>query len=711
MTAQSILQTCVTQAAQQGPSLLAQWLAAACQSLAAQAQDANTAETAETTAPALANPAASRVLALLQQHGPALCQAYGPALLQQFLAPPATAHASSFQSEELALVDATEHDAQVALLRAQEQLGHATDSALSELNTLVSAAQGLHHVQADTNPLRPANYLRALQQVLAPIAPTPALQQLCMQHLLPVLGPSLLLSYQQAVAYLRQQGVRPANYGLAASHFSPVPPAQPAQPPTNPSPSPSFYAQEAAQAEEEVLTASILHQLLQSGALPYASAYASMYGGMVADPAAQATDIVAQMMDNIAQDTRLLTPIRQALLNMEPAIGQLAIHDTQFFNDPDHPARRLLDDITERGLAFSSEASPGFHAFMHLLNQVVQRLSQQEQPQAASFSQILQALHKAWQAQAERAKPAATATAATADRPAPTPAPAPLPTARTVDPQQRYQALCNDIAQNIRRLPDSSQVPAPIMDFATSVWAQVIARVQLEQSAHSTETDPHGYLALVPLLFWSVRPQLPAEERQQIAPEIPKLLQNLTQGLQHIAYPTSDIQQLLRLLKSIHQNTLSIQAPPPPPPPPPPPLPAASGPDIDLNFHSTAEVAEAVDIEIEMESRYDNLASPVTATPAPAPTAQSAPLKTGTADTAAPAPSPTSSNSNNSSPEIPLGTWVELRRPQQTVRTQLTWANPHGSLFLFTAADGSTQSMTRRVRDRLLATGELRLLR
>ena len=706
MTAQSILQTCVTQAAQQGPNLMAQWLAAACQSLAAQAQDANTAETA---APALLNPAASRVLSLLQQHGSALCQAYGPALLQQFLAPPSTAHANSFHSDELALVDATEHDAQVELLRAQEQLGHATDSALSELNALVSAAQGLHHVQADTNPLRPANYLRALQQVLAPIAPTPALQQLCLQHLLPALGPSLLLSYQQAVAYLRQQGVRPANYGLAASHFSaaPAPVSQP---------SPRLYDQ-AAQAEEEALTASILHQLLQGGALPYGSAYASlyghlqspsawgqqasMYGGMATDAAMQAADIVAQMMDHIAQDERLLPPIRQALLNMEPALVQLAAHDAQFFNDPAHPARQLLDDITERGLAFQSEASPGFHAFMHLLDQVVQRLSQQEHVSAAGFTQILQALHKAWKTQAERAQPAVAS---------PTPAPAPPPPA-PADPQQVYQRLCTEIAQNMRRLPDSSQVPAPIMDFATGVWAQVIARVQLEQQhAHNTENDPHGYLALVPLLFWSVRPGLSVEERQQIAPAVPDLLQNLTQGLQHIAHPTSEIQQLLRLLKRIHQDTLSIQAPPPPPtvvPPPSIPEPSASVPDIDLSWGASAEV----DIEIEMEPPYASQASAAAPVSDVQAQAVASPVASSTMPLATtPAASRVATATTLSGPEFAIGTWVELQRPQQTVRTQLTWVNPSGTLFLFTAPDGSTQSMTRRVLDRLWATGELRRL-
>ena len=57
-----------------------------------------------------------------------------------------------------------------------------------------------------------------------------------------------------------------------------------------------------------------------------------------------------------------------------------------------------------------------------------------------------------------------------------------------------------------------------------------------------------------------------------------------------------------------------------------------------------------------------------------------------------------------------LGTWVELRSERQQLRTQLTWVSPQQTLFLFTATDGSTQSMTRRMRDKLLTQGQLRRL-
>ena len=55
-----------------------------------------------------------------------------------------------------------------------------------------------------------------------------------------------------------------------------------------------------------------------------------------------------------------------------------------------------------------------------------------------------------------------------------------------------------------------------------------------------------------------------------------------------------------------------------------------------------------------------------------------------------------------------VGDWVELRGDSDWRPTRLTWTNPGGTLFLFTGASGSTQSMTRRSLDKLLASGRIR---
>ena len=56
------------------------------------------------------------------------------------------------------------------------------------------------------------------------------------------------------------------------------------------------------------------------------------------------------------------------------------------------------------------------------------------------------------------------------------------------------------------------------------------------------------------------------------------------------------------------------------------------------------------------------------------------------------------------------GTWVELLVTGAWVRAQLTWASPHGTLYMFTAQTGSAHSMSRRSLDRLLAQGHIRIV-
>ncbi|RZA14732.1 MAG: DUF1631 family protein, partial [Lysobacteraceae bacterium] len=61
-------------------------------------------------------------------------------------------------------------------------------------------------------------------------------------------------------------------------------------------------------------------------------------------------------------------------------------------------------------------------------------------------------------------------------------------------------------------------------------------------------------------------------------------------------------------------------------------------------------------------------------------------------------------------PPIPPGSWVELRLHDQTLRAQLTWSSPYGTLFMFTDAAGATHSLTRRAIDKLLARGSVTLI-
>lgn len=175
--------------------------------------------------------------------------------------------------------------------------------------------------------------------------------------------------------------------------------------------------------------------------------------------------------------------------------------------------------------------------------------------------------------------------------------------------------------------------------------------------------DPGGYLALVPVLLWSAQPDLTRQEPDRLNEAIPGLLAKLRKGLKTVNYPAVQTSALLQRLVGLHQEAFEKPAPV-----------VAPEPAVEVPPEALAVEAPPA----EPEETESSSAPPVEA------------------------PDPYA--------DFVIGAWVELVTNGRVVRTQLTWASPHGTLFLFTAPDASTQSMTRRMRDKLAQEGALRVV-
>ena len=379
--------------------------------------------------------------------------------------------------------------------------------------------------------------------------------------------------------------------------------------------------------------------------------YATMPMEGATQSVAVAQDVVGRMMFNIAQDTRLLPAVQQAVQSLEQPLKQLVQHDGRFFTDNNHPARRLLDELTQRSLVYATGTAPGFSSFMRLVKGAVDHLVAADIQDAGPFDTVLKALQSAWNVQEKKLKDHQEAQQ------------------KALLHAEQREMLAEKIAADIRRLPDVGNVPADILDFAAGPWADVVALAQVLKAPESTDDDPGGYLALVPVLLWSAQPDLTRQDPDRLNEAIPGLLAKLRKGLKTIGYPPAQISALLQRLVALHQAAFEkpVVEPEPVPEPSAPPseVETASGPTVPA--------------EIPPPAVQDSAQAPVE--PAPDPYA-----------------------------EFVIGAWVELRTNGRVVLTQLTWSSPHGTLFLFTAPDASTQSMTRRIRDKLAAEGALRIV-
>lgn len=657
---------------------------------------------------------------VLMKHEPALCEAFPQSLLAEFAQAIAgdmrKAAAVSFDSLEL--MGEEQMQESVEVVRGQQAVSAATEAELSELNSLVCAVQGLKVVQAERNPLRPEVYVRSLRNVIQQSPVPPSVRRRWMIHLSAALGPELARIYKELSGMLRSHGVTEAGFNV-------VPAAGPVQAPVQ-----VDAAAAATQQQKTLLNVRELRRLL-SGELegghpqPAEPAAATQPDFSMTVPAAFETlqemrqvdqvmqrlrqrqaatgvdaasglsamrevlrkeartpgqalglEVVHLMVDNIANDRRLLAPVQQAVRELEPALMRLALSDPRFFSDRKHPARQLLEEMTQRSLAWTSADAPGFASFIEPLQQAVEALLETRAPGAEPFDFALKSLQEAWgdaQQRDQRYREKAV---------------------RALLQAEQRNLLADKLAREMRTRPDVMAAPGEIVQFITGPWCQVMAQARLADA--SGMADPGGYAGIVPDLAWSTQPALASASPARLTKLVPQLVDKLKRGLASIDYPPAPTQRFLEHLAQLHGQGLRPAARP-----------------VPLSTKLTRE---------ELEAQFGNEAE-AGSWLAPLEAQQSGFMQTHQSVTPQPlfqATQPATSFSQTQphaealAPALPQlglqpGAWVEMF-DGNWARWQLTWASPHGTLFLFTHASGKTQSMTRRLLEKMLAADTLRMV-
>jgi hypothetical protein len=383
-------------------------------------------------------------------------------------------------------------------------------------------------------------------------------------------------------------------------------------------------------------------------------------------------EVVALMVDNMARDARLLEPVQALIKNLEPALGRLAMVDPRFFTDKQHPARVLLQDVTHRSLAYVNTEAPGFDGFMGRIGKALKPLIGAQIENAEPFENAHRQLLESWQAE-EHEKQAAREHAVMA-----------------LQHAEQRNVLAEKIARDIDSHPDAAQVPAVVIDFLCGPWAQVVAQARITDGVGSKSAAK--YQSLISAMLWSAHPDLASRNIAKLTKLVPLLISTLREGLETVRYPTTRTSAFLEALMGLHQKAFRKASKGAEAEPEAPVL------EADSRFGRANRVEDGdpwVDPEEAKTSNFVDISSEADGEAGQEGAGQHAKvdmLLDADID------------------ELPLGSWVELQIDDQWVRTQLTWSSPHGTLFLFTSASGTTQSMTRRSRDRLVESGKLRVI-
>ena len=602
-------------------------------------------------------------------------------------------------------------DANIEFALTQQEIARAVDDALPTLNALMSSLLGWMTVQPHLNPLKPESFVFALRESLLEHVPSDEARTSLMTPAAGLLGIGMRQLYKEVSEWLRSQGVEPvgpvqhqgAALGSQKTGESSVtrtlltldklrrllsgeldmgPLNGNIKDFTHTVPA-SFVALEDMKLMEPMMKRLQERASQAAAAAPKDGASKDMLDADSSDQRQKSKgkklgrelgeEVVRMMLENLAQDHRMLGGVRKSLKLMEPVLITLSQSDARFFSERQHPARQFMDKMTSRSLAFTSEDQPGFAHFQKNLEKSVNILVNSP-GDAGTFAHLLTKLEAAWAKeehdQRQRAEEAA----------------------RGLLHAEQRNLLALRLAEDFAERLKSKKVPDIVVAFLRGPWAQVVAESQLKCADGTADTD--GYLGLVDDLIWSVQLKLARRNRSRLVDMVPGMLVKMRQGLGLISYPEERIPVFFDELITFHEQAFEGARP----------VPAADAPDSKAPA-ADISVVDSVGLPVDEFWMADDEATDsgylnggperiperipeVEENEVPDPVAQMA----------------------WSAQSLITGSWVDLALGGVWVRAQLTWASPHKTLFMFISSGGMAHSMSRRTMDRLRGLGLIRLV-
>ena len=444
-------------------------------------------------------------------------------------------------------------------------------------------------------------------------------------------------------------------------------------------------------------------------------------------------EVVHQLVSQVAQDPRLLGPVREGIVALEPSLLRLAMVDPRFFRDEAHPGRRLMERVAQRSFRYNSEVSPEFGVFFEPVKSAFNALNLLTISDAQPFSEALTGLENDWDQQDE---------AETAQRNA---------VLQALRFAEERQVVADQIAFDLSNRSDLDEVPALVLDLLFGPWALAMAHARLLDTRN--QIDPQGFGLVVPDLIWSSKRQMTMRQPAKLIEMIPGLLTRLHAGLELLDKDPRDSDAFFQGLMRIHQPVLKLRrlksqrdaeesgnVPLEPEEMPATPeqrrakaaaqpwlgredLEAAGFDDMLPNAQDDLPVPEkAVEVSVPIllsgGDVLHNSQAPVA--DGRAADEKTAPAADGSVQAAsdggnAPDSNPDQSEQSDAASDaesvlqsLRVGAWVDLFYRRRWLRAQLVWASSKGALFMFVSHGGRAHSMTRRTCERLIREQLLR---
>ncbi len=354
-------------------------------------------------------------------------------------------------------------------------------------------------------------------------------------------------------------------------------------------------------------------------------------------------DIVAMLFDFIFDDAKIPDAVKALVGRLQIPVLKVAMLDKTFFSSKAHPARSLLDGISQAAVAWGQAVDledPLFKEIAFIAEHIQSDFDRDVQIFTDALN-LLNAFIADRDAQAE----------SIAERSA--------ELMRRRETEEIAWVVAGEAVS--RRL--AAEVPQGIRSFLLDHWQYVLKELYIRHGE-----EHHAYLSAVAMvddLVWSVSPKMSSDERKQLVNTLPVLLRALHVGLDMIGLAQDQRMAFFDELVALHSaavkaglNGAEANAGNTPPAPAAPP-PASAAAEYVVNPEGELFITRITENNVQIEEVALVGAKSASATAGDIHLQQVAALR--------------------------RGDWVEFRQAEAgQARARLSWVSPQRGIYLFT---------------------------
>ncbi len=591
----------------------------------------------------------------------------------------------------LELMDESRVEVDIEIAGAAQLISTSADWELRELQTFTSTLAGHKHVIAETNPLRPLAYARALWEAACCVTGVAAQRSIVLRLAAGVMSGQLKKVWAAASTRLESQGVEPGIYRTVVLAPGPTVHRPPALDLTQPGALegllPRMPGGEADTGPRAPRSRSVsgpgpdfeqalgrIEALLQhASSTPGGSApatpqlrehRASLLASTPETLDRQIVELLSRLFEAVLADLRLPPAFRAVMGRLQVSALRVALVDEGMLDTQEHPVWRLMNRIGSAAETYTQTTDPRWAALLAYCETLVEELARAPEQDAPLYKRSLSRLDaflgEQLREQQQRVQPTTEALARLEQR----------------------EEMAQQISQRLVEQMAPIRTGAAVRRFVTGGWAKVLAEAMQRHGDKAEATLE--YLKATDDLLWSLHLPDHPKSRQRLLALLPGLLQKLRSGMALIDTPPAEQQAVLDELMAVHTEALRPGAKSGPPEP-------------DLSPE-----------QIVQRMREESVWAPPSRPPFSESLIDLSSMETVPADVM-PSAHGSADDAAQKIESLQIGSRHHLFLHSRWTRAQLLWRSPHGQFFVFAGANPNhPHSITRRA---LLRLAEENLLK